>query len=198
MKKEVEFFEDRPSAARTMAWYDDVTRALECDEASVLNSLGSSAPPPIHSKFAGFTRANVNAYFKKTRAELELLVSLALLASAEAVLRRDFLTRIYEQRKDPVSQAFKQIYDAQEKNPVWQTSLERDILGTWKDHHPQNPEAFRNFKSMLKLRHWLAHGRWSKPNLGREPGQYTARLVFDTASALFTILPQVTGWPGNP
>jgi hypothetical protein len=47
-------------------------------------------------------------------------------------------------------------------------SLEDDILGLWSQHHPTLKKRIGEFRGALKLRHWLAHGRYWIPKLGRK------------------------------
>ena len=42
--------------------------------------------------------------------EIDVQASLFILAATEATIRVDFLSRVYEKRKDPVSRDFRQIY----------------------------------------------------------------------------------------
>jgi hypothetical protein len=46
--------------------------------------------------------------------------------------------------------------------------------------------AVGDFRGALKLRHWLAHGRWWQPKLGRN---YTPQIVFDVSRVLIESIP---------
>jgi hypothetical protein len=48
-----------------------------------------------------------------------------------------------------------------------------------------------DFRGALSFRHWLAHGRYWTPKLGR---RYAVRDVFEIAERLFAKLPDVSGW----
>ena len=50
-------------------------------------------------------------------------------------------------------------------------------------------------RGALHLRHWLAHGRYWKAQLGRK--EYDAQAIFNIVSEVFQRLPDVEGWPGG-
>ena len=104
----VSFFPERRTAPEIMGWYASVKRALEAQEQSVLTAIDEQKPTP--SEFLGMTDAEVSASFDEHRSELELATILLLLTESEAVLRVDYLVRVYEKRKDEVSRAFRDLY----------------------------------------------------------------------------------------
>ena len=50
------------------------------------------------------------------------------------------------------------------------------------------------YRSLLNLRHWLAHGRYWSPKLGRSHEDYDAELVHDELTTMFTKLTDIAGW----
>jgi hypothetical protein len=63
--------------------------------------------------------------------------------------------------------------------------FEEDILDTWREYgsDPEIKHVVSEFKGALNLRHWLAHGRYWKLNLGRVSG-YNPVDVFDICREL--------------
>ena len=61
-----------------------------------------------------------------------------------------------------------------------------DILGALAKEYPSCKMAIGQFRGILSLRDWLAHGRYWEPKLGR---QYTPEDAFEVVEQLFEILP---------
>jgi len=127
------------------------------------------------------TKEDILNYFSEQKSELENLVSLNIMASVEATIRIDYLNRVYTRKKDPVSRCFRDLH----KEKGVKASLENDILKIWKQEQPSCKKAIDNFQQTLKLRHWLAHGRYWTPKLGRT---YNLNHVFDIAEQLLNVL----------
>ncbi len=145
---------------------------------AVLSSgLNLSSP-----RYVGKTREELDEEFVFQIVELGQLSMLGMLASTEAALRVDYIERVANKKKDNVSRRFRKRY---KERGVEKIRLEEDILDTWKEHGSgsQIKTAVGEFKSVLKLRHWLAHGRYWKPKLGRAEG-YTPLDVFDICKLL--------------
>jgi len=105
---------------------------------------------------------------------------LVLLAAAEAALRVDYILRIIENKKDGVSKGFVALYKKQQL----EVGLEDQLLRVWKRQPSATAarkSAMGDFRGALKLRHWLAHGRYWKPQLAQE---YDPQDVFDICDAL--------------
>ncbi len=181
----VSFFDERPSSSEVMQWYADVREALGELERKIVAAVHEDGPTP--PAFLGMTAAEVSAYFDGERDELEDVTSLSLLAAAEAVLRMDYLGRVYERRKDPVSRAFRELHQTKGTH----AALDEDLLEVWRTHELGAKAAVGEFRGVLKFRHWLAHGRYWAPKLGQ---QYEAQGVFDIITRLFAKLPGVSGW----
>jgi len=95
--------------------------------------------------------------------ELEKTVSMNILSNIEASFRIDYSIRAKERLKDPVSRKFRELYKDKEER----VRLEDEILAIWQQEHPEFKQIISNFKSALKYRHWLAHGRYWTPKFGR-------------------------------
>lgn len=127
-------------------------------------------------RFIGLIRSEVESFFEDQRGQLELLTMFELLATTEAILRIDFNARVATRRKDGLSRRFRQM----NKSRPDKIRLDEDILTAMKDEGT-NASAIAAFRGVLRLRHWLAHGRHWHPKLGRG---YTPNDVFDISRAL--------------
>lgn len=92
---------------------------------------------------------------------------LFLIAPAEASFRVDFLQRVYDKRKDEISRQFRSIYNGKRNYSRLNIILEDDILDIWTERVPASKSPVGDFKGALNYRHWLAHGRYWVPKLGR-------------------------------
>jgi hypothetical protein len=77
-------------------------------------------------------------------AEVDLTSSLIVLASVEAAFRIDYLQRCYRRGRDPISRAFRSIYQAKQQR----ASLEDEIFEAWVD----NSSGARSIISELRAR----------------------------------------------
>jgi hypothetical protein len=85
------------------------------------------------------------------------------LSSVEAAFRIDYLQRCYRREKDPVSRAFRNIYKAKQQH----ASLEDEIFEVWVHNSSGTSSIIGELRSVFRFRHWLAHGRYWTPKLGR-------------------------------
>ena len=111
---------------------------------------------------------------------------MSLLSAIEASLRIDYLNRVYRREKDDLSKIFRKIH----KNKANKASLEEDILSSWKKYHPSFQSIFSDLLGALKYRHWLAHGRYWGPKLGR---QYDFYSIYIIAIRFYQNIPLITG-----
>jgi len=183
----VAFSGQHREAGEVMRWYRDVKEALGHYQRKIIDAIDAQGAVPI--EFSGMTVEEVRAHIDDARGELDQAASLLLLAAAEAALRMDFLGRVHERRRDPVSRAFRELY----KSKGHRVALEEELLEVWRDHEPPCRSSVGEFRGALKLRHWLAHGRYWTPKLGRA---YDAQDVFDICSKMFERLPGLGGWSG--
>ncbi len=110
------------------------------------------------------TLGEVETYFANIFREIEYSFCLNLIASIEARFRMDYVVRATDKLKDPLSREFRELYkEHQEK-----VGLEEVILEQWKHHHSHTKSYISAYIGALKYRHWLAHGRYWKPKLGRK------------------------------
>lgn len=98
--------------------------------------------------------------------EADLTSSLTILASIEAAFRIDYLQRCYGRKKDAVSRALRKIYKAKQHN----AALEEDIFQAfqaWVENSSGTRSIIGDLRGAFRFRHWLAHGRYWTPKLGR-------------------------------
>ena len=84
----------------------------------------------------------------------------------EAAFRIDYLQRCYRRGKDPVSRAFRNIYRTKQQH----ASLEDEIFEAWAKNASGTSSIIGDLRSVFRFRHWLAHGRYWTPKLGRRYG----------------------------
>jgi hypothetical protein len=108
-----------------------------------------------------------------------------MIACTEAAVRVDFLQRVGNKEKDVLSRRFQDFH----REFGDRVRLEEHILDNWRDISAvaATRSAIQKFKGVLGLRHWLAHGRYWRPKLGRTGG-YTPVDVFDICHALLKSL----------
>ena len=142
----------------------------------------SGAGLPFNAKFVGYTPHELVEEFKKRIEELERTSSFSLLSSLEASLTIDYLSRCYGKKKDPLSRDLRALH----KSKAQRASLEQDILTIWKKHHPDFNPLISELIAAFKYRHWLAHGRYWNPKLGRK---YDYTYTYTLAMQIYGSLP---------
>ncbi|HEY3743380.1 MAG TPA: hypothetical protein VGL53_26220 [Bryobacteraceae bacterium] len=153
-----------PDLARVWHWLTFQRELLEDAQIHVTpvartSQLGWAPSRPYERRFTGLTSSEVHAFFKAQLAELEILVTLEILASTEAALRLDLRRRVSTKRKDPISRRFRAFNDPD------RARLDEDILEVWA---AEASIKVGEFRGLLKLRNWLAHGRHWLLRLGRD------------------------------
>jgi len=134
------------------------------------------------NKFTGMTPKELELYFDEKLKELEYQISLVILSSVEAKFRMDYLQRVYKRNKDDLTREFRDIYNIRQNR----ASLEDEILEIWKKYYPEYKTVVSAYKSALKFRHWLAHGRYWVPKLGRK---YDLETVYQIAEKVYVNIP---------
>jgi hypothetical protein len=179
------FFPGRPRASQLRQWHQESRTAVDDRELKMLDLIARQLPVP--NSILGMTPKEVTVYFEGMRRELDSVTSLLALAEAEAVLRVDYLTRVQRREKDAVSRIYRELY----KEKGASVRLDEDILATWVTQHGECKSVVSEFRAILNLRNWLAHGRYWPPKLGQA---YAPQDAFDIADRLFAKLPGVAGW----
>jgi len=113
------------------------------------------------AQYFGMTTDDLSTLFDEHRQELKRVPMLVLLAATEAALMVDYVVRVRERKKDEISKDFIAIYRLRKLEP----KLSEEILDVWRTRvaHPAMKAAIDRYKGALKLRNWLAHGRYKEP-----------------------------------
>jgi hypothetical protein len=166
-----------------LEWYVFQVEVLGREKARVLNELASAAFPS-DSRFFEMGNKEIEDFFHLHKNELDFVTMLVMMAAAEATVRLDFMERVDRRWRDAVSKAFKAIHkDLSKKDAADRVRLEEDILDTCAATDERTKGPIGDFKGALKLRHWLAHGRyWNDVQMGRR--QYSPQDVFDISNNL--------------
>src|SRR5258708_34677092 len=106
----------------------------------------------------------------------------ALIATAEAILRLDFNRRTAGRLKDPLARRFRLARAARGDK----IRLDEDILVNISQAFGMKL-VVGDFRGVLNLRHWLAHGRDWNPKIGR---RYTPDDVFEVSKRPGDALPR--------
>lgn len=133
------------------------------DLESALTLYFSTGSPNYLIRFATYAAREVTDELRERLNEADLTSSLTVLASVEAAFRIDYLRRCYRRGKDPVSRAFRNIYEAKRQH----ASLEDEIFEVWVDNSSVPRSIIGELRAAFRFRHWLAHGRYWTPKLGR-------------------------------
>ena len=142
----------------------------------------SAGSPSYVIRFVGYAVAEVSDELGERLDEADLTSSLTVLASVEAAFRIDYLQRCYRREKDPVSRAFRYIYKAKRQH----ASLEDEIFEAWINNSFGTRSIIGDLRSVFRFRHWLAHGRYWTPKLGR---RYDFNDVFALANLTLRSFP---------
>jgi hypothetical protein len=176
--------ENEPDLDSVWNWYEFQTELISDALIAVLRELPASADL-VHgshtrfSRFVGLTRGEVRNAFDAQRSRLDRVTMFELLATSEAILRIECKTRAVARKKDGLSGNCRRIQrERQDK-----IRLDEDILAAME----QEGIYVAAFRGTFKLRHWLAHGRYWSPKLGRG---YTPQVVFDISKALILSIPR--------
>jgi hypothetical protein len=147
---------------------------LEFEEVAIAHSdiansirfyYGQASMEALDAKFIGYTLGEVEQERDKRLEELDKNSAFNVLAALEASFRVDFLMRCYNRRKDDLSRFFRRLLKDKGERSI---SLDQHILEGWRICSPQSKSLISQVKAAFRYRHWLAHGRYLNPKLGRE------------------------------
>ncbi|WP_282294782.1 hypothetical protein [Stenotrophomonas sp. PS02289] len=132
-----------------------------------------------HGDYADATQAfeSIDEARGACLAELEHSSSMAALAAVEAAIRVDFLERVYNKRKDPLSRSMRELHRVKGNR----ARLEEELLELWKSKGDISPAIISDVRAALIYRHWLAHGRYWLLRAGRN---YDFTTVYQVSEAL--------------
>lgn len=173
MMKRVSFSDENLELEEIWDWFDSNKLGLHLLKSDLFEAIRNNSSVP--TKYIGFNIAEIEAHIKSQLTELENVTSLSLLSAVEAKLRRDYLSRVYEKKRDEISRSMKQIYNEK----AHKASLEEDILECWKGIYPELKRIIGEYRGALKYRNWLAHGRYWLPKFGGKYDLYTVYAIAD-------------------
>lgn len=153
-------------------YHTDVVSALRL----YFSSAAQSSPNPRNSD------AIVKLLSLRLR-ETDQRSAFFVMARLEAAFRVDYECRCRLRMKDELSKAFRRLWKLQ----TTRVSLDEDLFDLWKAHVSASRQLISELRGAFKFRHWLAHGRYWKPKLGRS--KYDFDYVYDLAEAVFASLP---------
>jgi len=161
-------------------WYEDQVEALRDLKNKIVRAvIYSNAGVKVNPKFLELTIGEIDEYFENSEEELNHLVCFDLISATEALLRVDYYDKISKKDKSPVGREFR-VINKKKRNKV---SLEDDIVTTWKT--ATGDTSFSNFLGLLKYRHWLAHGRYWQPKLGR---QFSVDIAYEISENIYDVI----------
>ena len=171
--RRITFSGEHLQLAQINRYYSDV-------EASVRNYF-SVRNARLTDRFVGYTPQALAREMASVLEEHARSTSMSILAALEAAFRLDFLLRCYKRRRDPLSRAFREVH--LEKGQ--RVSL-MDIFSLWQLHSNVSPSVIATLERVFKYRHWLAHGRYWTPKIGRE---YDYDDIYTLAESIYDAFP---------
>ena len=151
-----------PDLNASWDWFEFQSEMLAAARSRALHGHAPAGPAPFEQRLLGLTPEEAAPFFEAQKRHLDLLCMLDLLTTTEAILRVDFWKRVEQKKKDPLSRRYREL--SRRKRSL---RLDDDILEALKDAGVR-PQSISDFRGALKLRHWLAHGRYWHPRLGRD------------------------------
>ena len=151
---------------------------------SALREYFSTASSSFIYRYAGGTLSALDTDLEFSVDELDYNSAFNVMAAIEAALRTDYLTRVYERKRDDLSRAFRAINKAKGRKVL----LERDILTAWRVHGALPNGIYSSVLKAFEYRHWLAHGRYWVPEFHRKYDYFT---VSGIAQELFEFMDTV-------
>jgi len=173
MPKKVSLSSQNLSLSDINAYYVDSKRALKI----YFNSHSFN----FDSRFANYTINEIEQELQARLDELDRLTSFSILSSLEASFRMDYLTRCNQKKKYALSRKMRRMYQIRGSR----ASLEDDVLRLWKEAYPEYKSFISEVITAFKYRHWLAHGRYWEPKLGRIYDYYS---LYDLAYSMEHLL----------
>lgn len=159
--------------------------AFHADATAALRLYFNPDESGFKVRFSFLALEQVSTQLQMRLSELDLQSCLALLACIEARFQMDFRGRCRDRLKDELSRHFRGIAKKRKRQGA-RISLEEDIFEAWRLHSSDLISFIGDLRSAFKFRHWLAHGRYWVPKLGRK---YDYETLFLMAEAVFSSFP---------
>lgn len=143
----------------------------------------------LTSRFVGRTTEEILDALSSRLEETDLRSAFFVLTSLEADFRNDYEYRCRKRKKDDLSRAFRLLY----KSRGVRVSLEDEIFEAWGQNSTASRQLIGELRGAFNFRHWLAHGRYWTPKLGRK---YDFNFVYSLADDVLNSFPLFPG-PGQ-
>lgn len=178
MKSQVSLLPNQLSVASAWEFHETVLKGLARERQDILQRR-SDGKLPDNSEFRRMTLKAIDAFFDDMEREAERQTCLLLVATAEGILRADFRQRAKSKDSDPIAKAFRDLYQDYSAgrgggkevplSPDRRVGLKDSLLEVWKQHLSEKTrQDIRMLSDAINYRHWLAHGRYWQPWLGRQ------------------------------
>jgi hypothetical protein len=175
---------DRISFSSELLRFEEVALS----HADIANSIRFYYTAPslanLDPKFIGYTVEETQREQNLRLDELDKSSVFSLLAALEASFKVDFYLRCYGRERDDLSRSLRAVF----KEKGDRISLEEDIIETWKNHFPAAKTHLSELKGAFRYRHWLAHGRYWTPKLGRKYDFSSVYLIAQAIDVNFHLL----------
>lgn len=152
------------------------------DVESALKLYYSPSSPDYVVRFADYVASEVRNELLDRLDEHKRWTVFSILSAVETAFCIDYLQRNYTKKKDPPSRELRALH----KRKGSRASLEDDIFDAWKKRTSVPGRLIEDLKGAFKYRHWLAHGRYWEPKLGR---RYDYDGVYILAKMVFSSFP---------
>jgi hypothetical protein len=145
-------------------------------------------------RFVGYTPQQLSEELAGRLSELDKSVSMTILSAVEAAFQIDFQQRCDRKGKDSVSRACRELRKKKERDKrARRIDVDEDIFEIWKKNATGTSEIISNLRSLFRYRHWLAHGRYWIPKLGRQYDYYYVYEISQKALNSFPLFRPVKG-----
>jgi hypothetical protein len=121
--------------------------------------------PAFAARFLGCRPDEVKEALASHLEETDVRSAFFVLTKLEASFRIDFYFRCEKRLKDDLSTYFRNVLKLRKHKTT--VRFDEDILEGWK-RHTSGSKDIAALRGALKFRHWLAHGRYWNPKLGRK------------------------------
>lgn len=155
-------------------YHNDVERSLRL--------YFSEASPTFRVRFLGLRPEEIVTELASRLEETDQRSAFFILTTLEAAFRVDYERRCKKKMKDELSRAFRNLWKYQKTK----VRLDEDIFEAWRENSTGSHQLIGELRGAFKFRRWLAHGRYSEPNLGRK---YDFNFVYSRADDVLNALP---------
>jgi hypothetical protein len=163
---------DRNTILEVAEYHNDVVASLRY--------FSKTSPSFVSTRYFGRPLGDVLAVRIE---ETDLRSAFFVLTALEAAFRIDYLYRCQRKMKDDLSRAFRVIYRDRAEN----ASLDEHIFETWKERSSApGPRLIGELRGAFNFRHYLAHGRYWEPKLGRK---YDFSFMYSLADDVLNAFP---------